>query len=172
MSPFENPTQAIGVTAFGMAAMSCLLAGKTGNWPALAGVHLIFAAEIVIGLRHRTHMGIDYLLQSAGVYAARSVFQILLLGAMAFSVVWLAGRFVRRATLRQARRAEHIAWVATILTAGLFGAEIISLHAIDAHLYARTGGVMSIAWLWLTGATVVAFCALFAKHGNARMRKS
>ena len=172
MSPFENLTQAIGVTAFGMAAMSCLLVGKTGNWRALAGIYLIFATEIAIGLRHRAHLGIDHLLQSAGLYVARSVFQVLLLGVMVLSVAWLAGRFVRRAALRQARRAEHIAWVPTILTGGLFGAEIISLHAIDAHLYARTGGVMSIAWLWLAGATVVAFCALFAKHGNARMRKS
>ena len=172
MSPFENSTQAIGAIAFGITAITCLLSGKARTWHALSCVHLIFAAEIAVGLRHRLHIGIDYLLQLAGYYASRTAFQIMLLTAVALCVILLAASRIHKMLAQQLYQAESIACAATAVTGCVFALEIISLHAVDSYLYAQVGGVMRIGWLWLSGATIVTASALYFRHQNARIRNA
>jgi len=161
-----NPTQILGVLVFAVAAAACALAAKRTRGPAatawklLAVLQLLFVAEIVLGLRHQIHGGVDAFLQDRGWYAQRQPVQ---LGLLAVAAV--AGAAALFALLKWCRshRAAAPAALASFAVLLLFALEMISLHAIDALLYRLIGPVMVIALLWAACAGVVAACSLKAR---------
>jgi hypothetical protein len=161
-----NPTQITGVLAFAVAAIVCALAARRSRgraasvWKLLAVLQIVFVVEIVLGLRHLIHGGVDAVLQDRGWYAQRQPVQ---LGLLAVTLV--AGIAALVAVLRWCRshRAVAPAVLASCAVVGLFALEMISLHAIDAVLYRLVGPVMLIAVLWAACAAVVVACSLKAR---------
>lgn len=153
-----NPTQILGVLAFAAAAVACALAARRSRgqaasvWKLLALLQIVFVIEIVLGLRHQIHGGVDAFLQDRGWYDQRQPVQLGLL-----AVALLAGVAGGVAVLRWCRshRAAAPAVLASCAVVGLFALEMISLHAIDAVLYRLIGPVMLIALLWVACAAVV-----------------
>ncbi len=159
-SPFDtNPTQVTGLIVFVAAALSCGWAvrrtsGRTAVlWRWLAVVQCLFLAEIVFGLRHQVHGGVDAVLQQLGWYANRRPLQVALL-VLSFAGLGFAAMPVLR--VFAGSPSARLAAIASLAALALFGLEAISLHQIDSELYRPVGPVMLIAWLWLAlGAVVV-----------------
>ena len=154
-----NPTQVAGLIVFVSAALSCGWAvrrtsGRTAVlWRCLALAQCLFLAEIVFGLRHQVHGGVDAVLQQQGWYANRRPVQFALLALSSTGLGFAAMRMLR---MFAGSPSARLAAIASLVVLALFGLETISLHQIDSVLYCRVGPVMLIAWLWLAlGAVVV-----------------
>jgi hypothetical protein len=50
--------------------------------------------------------------------------------------------------------------VGTAVGVSLLGAETVSLHRIDAVMYAQAGPLVVLAWMWIAASTVVVAGAL------------
>jgi hypothetical protein len=157
-----NPTQLIGLLAFACAAIACArtaLARRERPWWWLCAACSGFVLEVAVGLRHRTHDLVDALLQAEGSYASRGPVQI---GLLAVALVLSAGTL---AWLIRARGADANVKAATVGCAAalwLFLIEAISLHGVDAVMYAHIGPVMLIGWAWAATALLVLWAALRA----------
>lgn len=161
-----DPTQLTGLLAFGCAALACAFAGRVGRerrWWGLAGVSSVCMLEVALGLRHRAHDLVDSLLRAGGWYDARSPAQVLLLAIVALlaaaSLGWLT-------SLRGTAAEVRVGAAAGMTALWLFGIEAISLHAVDALMYARIGPVLAIGWSWAALALVIAAAALVAAKVN------
>lgn len=155
-----NPTQWLGLLVFALATAACARAAarQPSPWRWMAAGQASCFAEVLVGLRWRVHEWADSMMQNEGWYATRQALQWPLL------ILVLAGLLVGAVMLtRHWRRRDAGAWVAIMATWGacvLFAVETVSLHQIDAILYAPVGPVMVVALLWTLGALAAAVAAL------------
>jgi hypothetical protein len=56
--------------------------------------------------------------------------------------------------------AATLAIIGTAAGVSLFGSETISLHRIDAVMYAEAGPLVVLAWMWIATSAVVVAAAL------------
>ncbi len=163
----DSPTEFIGIASFAVAAWACRRAGRHGGppWRALAAVPVLLIAEIFFLGRYRLHDRADEVACSDGWYLQRTSVQ---LGLIAFVVVlavagaWTAARDPRRPGASVLASLATIATIATIADILLFAIETVSLHAVDALLYAQVGPLRALVFVWVATATVVTLSALRA----------
>ncbi len=154
-----NANQMTGIVCFALATAACTHAARNGSraWRALAWTQAAFCLEIVLNTRHRLHNLVDDALQAHGWYAARTPWQIGLLAAVALvavvcvPVAWRSARGDRLAT---------IALVATLVVATSTAVQAVSLHAVDAWMYASGLGLLPVVYGWIAASTVVIAAAL------------
>ena len=161
-----NATQATGLAALLAACVLAALAAKAHHgrdrhvWAALALVHALLMLDILVGARYALHDAVDDYLVFLGLYGVRRILQAFLLLALAMMIagtlVWIWRTPVYAAIVRARART---AAAATLAVAAVFAIETISLHQIDAFLYAHIGPVLVIGWLWASTALVVAIAA-------------
>ena len=158
----SDPTRLLGLVSFGFAAAACGLAarrerGSAPVWWLLASAQGVLFAEVMSGMRHRVHALVDALLRANGLYESRSGLQIALLvaGLLAFVGIGVAATRLRRHGTGTAPAAS-----ATLIAGALVMAEAVSLHRLDALMYAPVGPVRSIALGWAACAVVVIGSAL------------
>ena len=163
-----NPTQLVGLLAFGGAAIACARAARVRRprlWVGLAALLAGLALEVMLGLRHAVHDLVDSTLQLEGRYDARGPLQWALI-ATALSLAALSLWGVAR--LQRHDRHAMLACAASAALLWLFVIETISLHSVDAIVYAPAGPVKLIAWLWAAAAAVVAVAASQVRRESAR----
>ena len=171
--PFHNPTQATGVLAFGLAALTALLAARTPtvaarrSWAWIGAVHLALVAEILVELRYVSHDTIDMALVALGWHESRRVWQVALLLILFATAGWAWKRWRPE---RAGSALTRVARVATLIALLNFVIESISLHQIDAVLYRPLGPVLLNGWLWLAEGGLVTVCALLERHVGAPRR--
>ena len=161
-----NATQATGLAAFFTACVLAAFAAKARRgrdrqiWAVLALVHAFLWLDVLVSARHTLHAAIDDYLVFLGLYGVRRILQAFLLLALAMMIVgtlvWIWRTPVYAAIVRARART---AAAATLAVAAVFAIETISLHQIDAFLYAHIGPVLVIGWLWASTALVVAIAA-------------
>ena len=159
-----NPNQMTGIACFALATAACAYAARRGShaWRALAWTQAAFCLEIVVSLRHRLHDFIDTMLQDQGWYAERTPWQLGLLAVVAVLTIaclpfaWRGARGDRLAT---------IALAASLAVAASFAFEAVSLHGVDAWMYARVGPLLAVVVGWIAASLVVIAAALaFARR--------
>jgi hypothetical protein len=159
-----DPSRLAGAIAFAMAAIACALAAAIAPrravlWRTLGVVELVLVAEVLLGLRYRLHGAFDELLQQRGWYASRGQWQGELLVAALVPVIVLVAFACWR---HRGDGAATVAIIATALGASLFATETVSLHRIDAIMYAPAGPVVALAWMWIAVSVLVSAAAAAA----------
>jgi hypothetical protein len=154
-----NATQLAGLLAFGAASLACARAARARQqrlWLKLAAISTGFALEAVLGLRHRLRGAVDIWLQGEGLYDSRTPAQIGLLVLCALLLAWAVWGL---AGLRRAGPHARVAATACAVTLCLFVIEAISLHGVDALMYANIGPVLAVGWVWMVLAGTTAWAA-------------
>ena len=153
-----------GLSAFAAAAAACfrvsLRRGRSAAlWGTLAALHASWALEIVLNLRYRFRAALIPLLQERGWYASRTVWQ-----GEAIVVALLLGTVLAAWAWRRHRDdgAALGAIAGTALALMLLAVETISLHRVDAVMYAEAGPLVLLAWAWVGAAAIVIALALAA----------
>jgi hypothetical protein len=167
-----NATQIAGMLSFGCAALMCMQAAWRGGtaWHGigrrLALIHAVLVLEIALGLRHGLQRVAGEWLRIQQAYAGRADIQIALLVLLAalvlLALIWVLGR------LHQAGTSERLAVVGTLISVALVAAETVSLHALDAWLYAPVGPLLRIGWVWLAAGMWTVFGAGLAWRQGQR----
>lgn len=159
-----NPTQWLGVAAFALSAAACTrAAARCGrSWAGLAWLQVACAAEVVVNLRQHLHGAADGWLAMHGEYATRLPLQMAL---VAVTLAGLAGGVGSAlAGSRSGGAAATLARAATCAAITLFIVESISLHAVDAVMFAPFGPVLAVGWMWAAAAGVVIVAASTASN--------
>ena len=149
-----NPTQAIGLLAYGTAVTCCAIAwirtkARHGASQLAAAFTLIESAlllDMVFNLRWRLHsFFMDFAMQKHE-YALRRLPQVIVLtllgGLLLFSL--LAAR-----RLFRDRVGARLAVSGILLSVVLWCVEVVSLHAVDHILYHIIGKWMVVSALWI-----------------------
>ena len=154
----DSPTELIGIASFAVAAWACWRAGRVAGstWRKLAFLQAAAAIEIATRGRYHLHALVDQIADVDGWYAQRKPVQLVLIALLI--VTALTGWIVASRD-RELSRVTLIALVVTIGTMLLFAVETVSLHEIDAILYAQVGTVRAVAFGWVSAATIVASSA-------------
>lgn len=162
-----------GLSAFAAAAAACAgVAMRRGRaralWATLATLHALWALEIVLNLRYRFRAALVPLMQERGWYASRTTWQ-----AAAIVVALVLGTAIAAIVLRRHRHdgAALGAIAGTALALVLLAVETISLHRVDAVMYAQAGPLVVLAWLWIGAATIVIASALAASAASRRAKR-
>ncbi|MBJ6122756.1 hypothetical protein [Sphingomonas mollis] len=165
--PQINWTQTAGLTGFALAAIFCWRAAgrQRGPWRLLAIFYAVLCGEIVAGIRHTLLRTMGGIFGLGSYYMDRRPVQLAALAILIGLAVWLAWRTMRTAARRPGARPARIV---ALVAAGLFAAEIVSLHQVDAVMYRRIGPVMLIGWLWLACGVVAAIIAVGARPTRKR----
>ena len=149
-----NSTEVAGLLAFAPAAFTTGAAaartrarrGKGAlRWGIIAAIHALLVAEVVASTRFVAEDEIRQLLRQANEYSERRGPQadaLLLIAAMAIVIAFLVVR-------KSPTRTSAIASGATVAAVTIFVVEGVSLHRVDAILYAPAGPILLIGWLWL-----------------------
>jgi len=157
-----DPTRVAGTVAFGAAALACFHAAavtprRSYLWWLLGAVQLACLLEVLLGLRYGWHDTVKSLLQERGWYASRGQWQAELL-AVALALIAVLAIFA--AWRHRVDGAGRVAIAGTALGVSLLGTEAISLHRVDAIMYARLGPFDALVWMWLAAAAIVVTAAL------------
>jgi hypothetical protein len=177
---FDNPTRSAGQLAFAAAAVAAALVARRTVAPDLRlwwTVALVFALlwiETAVEWRFVPRSVAQHTLEARGAYGSRTGLQEMLLVALAAgalaAVVAAVGVALgrRRSGALRARfhASTRVAFAATAALVVLFVVEAVSLHAIDAWLYATVGPMLAIGWLWLASSALVVVMA--AAHSRGR----
>ncbi len=156
-----NVNQMSGIVCFALAAAACTLAARRGShaWRTLAWVQAAFCLEIVINARHRLHDVVDDVLREHGWYAGRTPWQLGLLAAVAVLAVACAPIAWRTA---RGDWLARIAVVASFAVATSMAVEGVSLHVVDARMYAPGSALLPVVVGWIAASAVVIAAALGA----------
>jgi len=163
-----DPSRLAGTVAFATVAIVCAAAARIAPrraplWGVLGAVYLALLAEVLVGLRYRLHDAFNDWLQARGWYASRGEWQGELLAGMLVAVVAL----VAFACWRHRRdRAAMAAIVVTAIGVSLFAIETVSVHRIDAIMYAPAGPIVALAWMWIAVSALVSVAAAAAIAGR------
>ena len=159
-----------GLSAFAAAAAACHRValrrrGAAALWGTLAALHAWWALEILLNLRYRFRAALIPLLQDHGWYASRTTWQ-----AAAIVAALLVGTALAAWLWRRHRDdgAAVGAIAGTALALMLLVVETISLHRIDAVMYAQVGPLVLLAWAWIGAAAIVIASALVASADRSR----
>lgn len=162
-----DPTRLAGTLAFGTAALACLRAAAASRrrpaslWWSLGALQLVCVLEVLLGLRYGLHETFNGLLQDRGWYASRGAWQ----GELLLAALGGVGTIVALACWRHRDDAAAIvAVVGTALGVSVLGTETISLHRIDAIMYAPAGPLVALAWMWIAAAALVTAAALSTRR--------
>jgi len=153
-----------GLSAFAAAAAACLRValrrrGAAALWGTLAALHAFWALEILLNLRYRFRAALIPLLQDRGWYGSRTTWQGAAIVAALLIGTALAGWLWRR---HRGDGAAVGAIVGTALALMLLVVETISLHRVDAVMYAQVGPLVLLVWTWIGAAAIVIASALAA----------
>ena len=159
-----------GLSAFSAAAAACLRVSlrrgrSAALWGTLAALHASCALEILLDLRYRFRAAIVPLLQDRGWYASRTPWQV---GAIAIAL--LVGTALAASLWRRHRDdgAALGAITGSALALMLLVVETISLHRIDAVMYAEAGPLVLLVWAWVGAAAIVIASALASSPDRSR----
>ena len=159
-----------GLSAFAGAAAACLRVSlrrgrSAALWGTLAALHAAWALEILLNLRYRFRTAILPLLQERGWYGSRTVWQ-----TEAIVVALLIGTALAAWVARRHRDDGAVlgAIAGTALALMLMVVETISLHRVDAMMYAQAGPLVVLAWAWVGAAAIVIASALAASSDRLR----
>ena len=146
-----------GLSAFAGAAAACLRVSlrrgrSAALWGTLAALHAAWALEILLNLRYRFRTAILPLLQERGWYGSRTVWQTEAIVAALLIGTALAAWVARR---HRDDGAALAAIAGTALALMLLVVETISLHRVDALMYAQAGPLVLLAWAWIGAAAIV-----------------
>jgi hypothetical protein len=166
-----NANAVAGLSAFTAAAAACLRVSlrrdrSAALWGTLAALHATWALEILLDLRYRFRAAIIPLLQDRGWYASRTAWQVgaiamaLLIGTALAAWLWRRHRDDGGAALG--------AITGTVLALMLLVVETISLHRVDAVMYAEAGPLVLLAWAWVGAAAIVIASALASSPDRSR----
>ena len=126
-------------------------------------MHIACCVEVVVGVRYLLHNAVDLTLQAQGRYENRHPVQFTL-AAMTLTIALVCGVAILRRR-RQLGAGLTGALIGTTLTATLFGVETISMHDVDAMMYAMAGPIKGIGWLWVGVAAITTTSALCSVRG-------
>lgn len=159
-----------GLSAFAAAAAACLRVSlrrgrSAALWATLAALHAAWALEIVLNLRYRFRAAILPLLQDRGWYASRTAWQGAAIVAALLLGTGLAAWAWRR---HRGDRAALGAIAGSALAFLLLAVETISLHRVDAVMYAEAGPLVLLAWAWIGAGAIVIASALAASPERSR----
>jgi len=159
-----------GLSAFAGAAAACLRVSlrrgrSAALWGTLAALHAAWALEILLNLRYRFRTAILPLLQERGWYGSRTVWQTEAIVAALLIGTALAAWVARR---HRDDGAALAAIAGTALALMLLVVETISLHRVDALMYAQAGPLVLLAWAWIGAAAIVIASALAASSDRSR----
>jgi len=146
-----------GLSAFAAAAAACLRVSlrrgrSAALWGTLAALHASWALEIVLNLRYRFRAAILPLLQDRGLYASRTAWQ----GAAIVAALLIGTAVAGWAWRRHRDDGAALGAIAgTALALMLLVVETISLHRVDAVMYAQGGPLVLLAWAWIGAAAIV-----------------
>jgi len=169
-------TQCAGLASFSIAAISHLRRGRQSAgsnhltrpwWLGLSAVYAMLCIELIANTRHTLLRMIGASLGLGDHYGARKPAQVAMLVVLAILIALLIAKAVS-----VIRRWPGIGWALTLglCSAGLFVAEVISLHQLDAIFYAKIGPVMLIGWAWLVlGITAAGIAFASARPAPARV---
>jgi hypothetical protein len=160
----------VGLSAFAGAAAACLRVSlrrerSAALWGTLAALHAAGALEILLSLRYRFRAAILPLLQDRGLYASRAAWQgeaivaTLLIGTALAAWLWRRNRD---------DGAALGAITGTALALMLLVVETISLHRVDAVMYAEAGPLVLLAWAWIGAEAIVIVSALASSSDRSR----
>ena len=159
-----------GLSAFAGAAAACLRVSlrrgrSAALWGTLAALHAAWALEILLNLRYRFRTAILPLLQERGWYGSRTVWQ-----TEAIVVALLIGTALAAWVARRHRDDGAVlgAIAGTALALMLMVVETISLHRVDAMMYAQAGPLVVLGWAWVGAAAIVIASALTASSDRSR----
>ena len=165
-----NANAIAGLSAFAAAAAACARVSLRSDrsavlWRTLAVLHASFALEILMNLRYGFRAAIIPLLQDRGWYPSRTAWQeasivlALLVGTALAVWVWRRHR---------GDGAARGAILGTALALLLLFVETISLHSVDALMYAEAGPLVRLAWAWVGAAAIVIASTLAASPDRSR----
>ncbi|MBB1162581.1 hypothetical protein [Aquariibacter albus] len=161
-------TRELGLLAFGLGALACATAaravrahrGPARLWLTLAALHALLLLDTASNARHLLRALVIAGLKREDLYAGRGPWQLLLLAALGLGLLAVGRGGLRRLGRRGGHRAPdpvdpadprrplRLAWLAAVALGLILGLELVSLHAVDAWLYAPVGPVRRIALLW------------------------
>jgi hypothetical protein len=159
-----NPTQLVGVIAFGGATIACLFATfrrdarDGGVWFVIALINSVFLLEILMGFRHRIHDVGSSILMADGTYGNRGPLQEIVIFLLAATAVVVATIILTQC--RFATTSGRLAASVSIAVLALFAIEAVSLHALDAVFYRPIGPILLIGWIWLVACAVTTITTL------------
>ncbi len=154
-----DATQFVGVAAFGAAAACCawrgvraLAHGDRVVWRSLTVVHAILAIEVIVGVRYEARLAVDAWLETRRLYAGRDALQWALVAAT-IAALALGTAMLLRVPRRAA--ALRFALLGSAAAVAVFVVESVSMHRVDAILYAAAGPIRFVGWPWVGSAAVV-----------------
>jgi len=119
----------------------------------------------VLNLRYRFRAALIPLLQERGWYASRTAWQ----GAAIVAAVLIGTGLTAWAWRRHRDDGAALGAIAgTALALLLLAVETISLHRVDAVMYAEAGPLVRLAWAWVGAAAIVIAAALAASLDRSR----
>lgn len=163
-SQWLSPTRIAGLAGYMMSFVACTVAwvrccqrGVSGRlFAVLTVVQLILLLDMASNWRWLLH---DFWMHQAmahDVYTLRHPPQLIALGLLATAM--LIGTILILSKLRQ-RIGAALALTGTLLSFGLWCAEILSYHGVDAVLYHMVGRLMAVSFLWIALALITSFGA-------------
>ncbi len=162
-SPGADATQLAGVLAFAAAAACCawrgVRAASHGDrvvWRSMAVVHAILAIEVIVGVRYEARLAVDAWLEARRLYSGREALQWALVVA---AVAALAAGTAMLLRVSRTAAALRLALLGSAAAVAVFCVESVSMHRVDAVLYAAAGPIRSIGWLWVCAAVLVCVAA-------------
>ena len=158
MISLVHSTNSLGVTALTIAALFSV-SRRQRNWGLLAAMLAAMAASIATNAHWTLHHAIRATMISHDIYGEHVIVQIVITSAAALMFA-LAGLWVL------IRQHGPLRW-ASITTIALFALmmiQAVSIHCIDIVFSQPVGPIMAIGWLWIAGALIVVFAALFDRR--------
>ena len=150
-------TRACGLVAYGIALICCAIAWirpKAGRTTArvaavLTAIESALLLDMAFNWRWKLHQAVmDFAIQRHE-YGERRMPQAIVVSLL-FALL-LLGLFLCWRSFRH-RGTTLLAVSGTLMSVIIWCIELVSLHAVDHVLYARIGGVMAVAFLWILSA--------------------
>lgn len=164
-----TPTRAVGLFAYGLATVCCLVASAriSGRAPRrvaawMSAIEALLLLDIIFDLRWHLHDWLGSLAQSHQSYQLRRFPQLVvdlsLLAILLYGVSML---------LRVGQRGGVVlALAGVMLSIATWCFEVVSLHQLDAVLYSKIGPFMVVSALWAFAALATSVGMLMAMREN------